>query len=191
MKQYPDRPFYGPADPDAYDEWLVSFWNAIVQEQDVVYLVGDFSFGEPEKVRRLVNRLQGTICLVIGNKDTGSLSLTDEFGWIRDIAELEFNRQDHPFLQEDFRLVLCHYPIVSWNKKQQGSCMVHGHCHGRIDEYNRISGELRVDAGINARLSRTCGGFISLEELYDYFRWASGNENLEEYVRIQGEKLVI
>lgn len=191
MEEYPVRPFYGPADPDVYDDWLIEFWNAIVKQEDQVYIVGDFSFGETEQVRRLLDQLQGTKYLVVGNKDESSLTLTKSFKWIREIVDLNFRVSAYPFLQEDFRLVLCHYPILSWNGKREGVCMVHGHCHGRLDEYNRLSGELRVDVGINARLSRTNGGFISLEELYNYFRWVSGNELFEKYIKDNQEKFLI
>lgn len=163
----------------------------IEKQEDQVYIVGDFSFGETEQVRRLLDLLQGTKYLVVGNKDESSLTLTKSFKWIREIVDLNFRVSAYPFLQEDFRLVLCHYPILSWNGKREGVCMVHGYCHGRLDEYNRLSGELRVDVGINARLSRTNGGFISLEELYNYFRWVSGNELFEKYIKDNQEKFLI
>ena len=37
----------------------------------------------------------------------------------------------------------------------QGTCtretfMLHGHCHGKLDEHNRLSNDLRFDVGIDA-----------------------------------------
>ena len=66
--------------------------------------------------------------------------------------------------------------------------MVHGHCHGRIDEYNRSTGDLRVDVGIDGTLARECGGFISLEGLYQYFLSVAQMNNFARYVADNREK---
>ena len=60
-------------------------------------------------------------------------------------------------------MALCHYFLVSWNRKNYGACMIHGHCHGRVDDYNIKTGDLRVDVGIDGKLARECGGFIPLK----------------------------
>ena len=71
-------------------------------------------------------------------------------------------------LTENMVLNLCHYPLLTWNRKPHGSCHAcTEHCHGKLDEYNRQSPDLRFDVGIDGELSRRCGGFISVEAVYD------------------------
>jgi hypothetical protein len=60
--------------------------------------------------------------------------------------------------------------------------MVHGHCHGRIDDFNAKTGDLRVDAGIDSKLARESGGFIPLERLYAHFCSIAQNDNFAKYV---------
>lgn len=44
--------------------------------------------------------------------------------------------------------------------------MIHGHCHGKIDQINTDSKELRVDVGIDGNLANY--NLISLEKLSKY-----------------------
>jgi hypothetical protein len=66
--------------------------------------------------------------------------------------------------------------------------MVHGHCHGRIDEYNNKTGDLRVDVGIDGGLFHECGGFISLEKLYKYFYGIAQGPAFAKYVAENRER---
>ncbi|MCC8154652.1 MAG: hypothetical protein LIP01_10855 [Tannerellaceae bacterium] len=183
MKDYPARPFAGPQEPEAYDVWLTEKWNSLIGDKDVVYIVGDFAFGTSPQVAHLLQVLKGEKHLIVGNQDRSGMEQTRFFKSITQIKDLTFRAGDFPFLREDFLLCLCHYPILSWNRKKEGACMIHGHCHGRMDAYNAHSEELRVDVGINALLSRSCGGFISLEELYTYFLSVSHGQFFGLYVQ--------
>lgn len=48
---------------------------------------------------------------------------------------------------------MCHFPMLSWEHKDKGSVMIHGHCHGKVDKINIDSKELRVDVGIDGKSS--------------------------------------
>ncbi|MEE0684722.1 MAG: hypothetical protein UC703_10040 [Bacilli bacterium] len=45
--------------------------------------------------------------------------------------------------------------------------MIHGHCHGKVDQINTDSKELRVDVGIDGNLANY--DLISLEKLANHF----------------------
>ena len=45
--------------------------------------------------------------------------------------------------------------------------MLHGHCHGKVDDINTISKDLRVDVGLDAKLANY--NLISLEKISNYF----------------------
>ena len=42
--------------------------------------------------------------------------------------------------------------------------MVHGHCHGNIDDLNESSKDLRIDVGLDGKLANY--NLVSLEQLY-------------------------
>lgn len=69
------------------------------------------------------------------------------------------------FLKEEFRVVMCHYPMLTWNHKPHGAVMLHGHSHGKLDEYNDQSMDLRFDVGIDGALADL--HFLKLEDIYN------------------------
>lgn len=66
------------------------------------------------------------------------------------------------------RMVLSHYPMLSWNGKRRGSIQLHGHIHAdrAYNERNRQRGVLRYDVGVDAN------GYapVSRDEILDFFR---------------------
>ena len=83
---------------------------------------------------------------------------------------------------------MCHYPIMAWNRRPHGTCMIHGHTHGAIDMVNKQSMELRVDVGLDGGLANY--GFVDLETLYAYFRKIvidGGCSTFQEYI----DKLIL
>jgi len=188
IKHCPDRPYSEMNVEKTHDEWLIDMWNSTVEKKDIVYIVGDFAFGNKIMVTKLLSKLRGQKHLILGNHDASSSKLANYFESMTQIKDLSFKTSVYPFLKKDFNLALCHYPLVSWNRKNYGACMVHGHCHGNIDEYNVKAGDLRVDVGIDGKLARECGGFISLEKLYEYFWNIAQGDNFARYVADNRER---
>lgn len=153
-----------------HDEWLIGLWNDTVKRGDVVYILGDFCLGNKVLTEKILNRLHGTKFLIRGNHDKSCNGLERYFEGVYDIKEAKFNHAQFPFIKEGetFCVEMCHYPLLAWNRRTHGTCMVHGHTHGTIDKLNRESKELRVDVGFDSEL----GGlnFIPLEKLYAHFR---------------------
>ena len=69
------------------------------------------------------------------------------------------------FLKEEFRVVMSHYPMLTWNHKPHGAVMLHGHSHGKLDEYNDQSMDLRFDVGIDGALADL--HFLTMEDIYN------------------------
>ena len=64
---------------------------------------------------------------------------------------------DYAEIDEDgVRLVLCHYPLRSWNRQAKGAWQLHGHSHGRLKPLTR-----QRDVGVD------CHGFrpVALTQL--------------------------
>ena len=121
--QYSNRPF---ANIDEMDEQLIKNWNSKVQPNDTVYHLGDFAFHREDQIFKILSRLNGKIHLIVGNHDKQIIKnsqLQKQFQSISNYCELKIDNQF---------IVMCHYPMLSWNKSHHGSWMLHGHCHGSI-----------------------------------------------------------
>lgn len=127
------------------DEALVEAWNAAVAPDDAVWFLGDFAGprARPERAAEILGRLRGTKHLVAGNNDGSAVRALDAWASVRDYAEVEV---------EGRRLVLCHYPLRSWNGMGRGALNLHGHTHGRMRPLTR-----QFDVGVDARGFRPVG----------------------------------
>jgi calcineurin-like phosphoesterase family protein len=118
------RPFASVAEMDRV---MIERLQAAVQPDDDLWIVGDFAFGgaqsRPDVLASLFSRIPGRKHLVKGNHDIGSKSASVlGLGWesVHDIAEIR---------DEGRRLVLCHYPMITWNGARKGALQLFGHVH--------------------------------------------------------------
>lgn len=127
------RPFPSLAE---HDEALIGYWNEVVTPADVVWHLGDFARGDRQRVEGLLDRLNGTKHLIIGNNDPpGTLSAS---GW----ASVQHYKE---MAVDEINLVLCHYPFRTWNKMGKGVIDLHGHSHGKLKPLPR-----QIDVGVDA-----------------------------------------
>lgn len=166
-------------DVEAWDKWMIEKWNSTISKKDMVYILGDFAFGSPESVRKLLDKLHGKKFLILGNHDKSSEHLDNYFVQITQQKLVTFKKSNFDFLDEDFQVFMCHYPMVTWASKHYGVINVHGHCHGRLDDYNEASTDLRVDVGIDGKLANF--NFITLEQIYRYFKEKTKGEKFIHY----------
>lgn len=117
-------------------EGLVENWNANVKRTDRIYHLGDFSFLPKPKTVELIKRLNGQIHMVRGNHDGGLDSLAPMFASYQQYKEIKVGAQ---------RLVLFHFPMLSWHKVHSGSWHLHGHCHGLLKRSNGPMMDVGVD----------------------------------------------
>jgi predicted phosphodiesterase len=68
--RYCRRPF---KDAAHMDEVLIQNWNDTVGSDDIVFHLGDFSYGGSAEWVRVLNRLNGKIYLIVGNHDIKNL----------------------------------------------------------------------------------------------------------------------
>lgn len=130
------------------DAALVAGWNARVAPADVVWHLGDVARRLAD-VAGLLAGLNGTKHLIRGNNDDPAIA--DIPGWasVRDYAEITI---------DDRFLILCHYPLRSWNRQHRGAIDLHGHSHGKLKPMLR-----QFDVGVDPRGFRP----VSLAELLD------------------------
>jgi calcineurin-like phosphoesterase family protein len=125
--KYCNRPYESV---EEMNEAIIQNWNAVVQEDDVVFVLGDLCFCGIEKLRLLISQLKGNIFLIQGNHDSDKVvNKLYEEGLIKDYFKLLevtiVNDEECPNQQ----LTLCHFPMIDWYNKEKGAWMVHGHQH--------------------------------------------------------------
>lgn len=190
LKHCPNRAEMGGFDVDdveAHDKWLIDQWNSTIGKKDIVYIVGDFAFGSPYHVKSLLSKLHGKKFLILGNHDASS-DKTELVNYCQKITQIHcpvFKKSNYEWLEEDFQVILCHYAMVTWPGKHYGSVMVHGHSHGRLNEYNDSMPDLRVDVGIDS--DAFPGLFVEVKELYDYFKKKTNGEKFHKYAQSMKE----
>lgn len=166
-------------DVETWDKWMIDKWNSTIGKKDIVYILGDFIFGSQESARKALQNLHGKKFLILGNHDKGVDKLENYFEQITQQKLVTFKKSNFDFLDEDFQVFMCHYPMVTWASKHYGVINAHGHCHGRLDDYNEASTDLRVDVGIDGKLANF--NFITLEQLYRYFKEKTKGEKFIHY----------
>ena len=129
------RPFESTA---AMDEAMIARWNEVVGQGDTVWHLGDFAVRQPAaRMAEVLGRLAGTKHLVAGNNDPAATRSLAGWASVHDLVEIE---------AEGRRLVLCHYPLRSWNLMGKGALQLHGHSHGRLKPMAR-----QVDVGVDCQ----------------------------------------
>lgn len=112
---------------EAHDETLIEYWNDVVGMDDDVWILGDISLHPPMKTVEILQRLNGTKHLCVGNHDKKLLRNIDvrsQFCEIVDYKEIQTGKTG---------IVLCHYPIPCFNHHFQNWVHLYGHVHNSFE----------------------------------------------------------
>lgn len=111
---------------EEHDETILTNINDMVKEDDILYHLGDFVFGK-NKGTSLIELKKKLRCKLVngcrGNHDLPLDDIRRVYPQIYDYLEVKMKGRF---------IVLCHYPIISWNHQSRGSYMLHGHCHSTL-----------------------------------------------------------
>ena len=130
-------------------------------------------------VRKLLDKLHGKKFLILGNHDKSSEHLDNYFVQITNRNWLHSKSLTLIFLTRTFKYLCVIIRWFTWASKHYGVINAHGHCHGRLDDYNEASTDLRVDVGIDGKLANF--NFITLEQIYKYFKEKTKGEKFIHY----------
>lgn len=171
-------------DIKAHDNYIVEMWKRTIKPGDYVYLLGDVVKAPKEKARVILNDLKSTGCkihLIAGNHDENIRNLTELFESIDDIKIADFRCRAFPYLEHDLKVVMCHYPLVSWPFKHNGSLMLFGHIHNNSPWINEgTEGELRLNVGLDAPMADY--GLINLRTIYAWWKAQIGQMSPADYI---------
>ena len=110
---------------------MIGRWNQVVTAADDVYHLGDFTLSGYDVFQEIVQQLKfRALYIVPGGHDKR---------WIKNFhrskepwADVVVLEPIHYLRYKNTSIVLCHYPLHSWEKSHYGSLHLHGHCHGTI-----------------------------------------------------------
>lgn len=146
--RYSNRPF---ADVDEMNTTIINNINAKCPADAILYHFGDFGFGDEQFCSDILDRINCKVIFLDGNHDKPmrSQKVRSKFNpvtmfksWVRSpvrdglvqemvpCVELKVKDPDAP--RGEQLIVMCHYPMLQWNKAHHGSWMLHGHCHGSL-----------------------------------------------------------
>lgn len=113
----------------------VEKWNAIVDSDDDVYVLGDVVLGDPKNIE-YVRRLNGEIHIVLGNHDTLTREqMYRELPNVVEVAEIGIRLK-----YKKYHFVLTHYPMLTGNLEKESlkqmSLNLYGHTHQLTNFYN-------------------------------------------------------
>ena len=130
---------------------LVEGVNKYVGEDDILYHLGDWSFGGVHNIIHFRNSL---ICknihLIKGNHDQHIVDKQIKFGetFFNPLDLFSSVNQVLEVSHGEHKFFLSHYPHLSWHHAYKGVIMLHGHEHGSFNNLNQNT--LRMDVGVDS-----------------------------------------
>ena len=136
---------------DHMNDTIVNNINRMVGEDDILFHLGDWSFGGFEKIGEFSDRV---ICknthLILGNhdhhieKDRDNIQLA--FTSVNHYLDLEVCDSNFGKFTQN-RFILCHYPIASWIDMNRGTMHLHGHVH--LPPHQAVGQGKSMDVGMD------------------------------------------
>ena len=119
-----NRPF---SSVDEMDKSLLEKWNNRVKKNDTVYILGDLFFRNAVPCEEYLQSMNGKKHLIVGNHDKGWMKKVDMNQYFETVASMvEIGDGAR-------KLVLCHYPMMTWEGVAKGTYMIHAHIHNNTN----------------------------------------------------------
>lgn len=150
---YCARPF---EDAKSMDRAMIARWNAVVAPEDTVYHLGDFTLSGRKAARRYFAQLQGQIKVLALPWHHDHKWLPEALGPCAELVSASgapvellppmvvLELEEHGEGGHARALVLCHYPVASWDRRHHGAWHLYGHSHG-----THANGGKSLDIGVD------------------------------------------
>jgi calcineurin-like phosphoesterase family protein len=137
---------------DTMNDRLVAGINASVGQDDILFHLGDWSFGGFESIRQFRDRLVcKNIHLILGNHDNHIARNKDDvqeiFSSVHNMLDLIVKWNVGTPTQDEAKFMLMHFPIASWDNLARGVIHLHGHVH--LPKHRRIGPGKMMDVGVD------------------------------------------
>jgi calcineurin-like phosphoesterase family protein len=138
---------------DHMNDAIVESINSVVGEDDILFHLGDWSFGGFENIAEFRNRIVcKNIHLVLGNHDhhieNNRDGIQDLFSSVNQYLRLQVSVYPGTVLHTGkVDLVLMHYPIASWHNMNDNVIHLHGHVH--LPPNKKLAEGKAMDVGVD------------------------------------------
>ena len=119
---------------EIHNSRLIKNWNEVVNTNDLVIILGDFSFGSARQTEKVLEQLNGIKVLIRGNHDY----FLDDKTFNKELFKqiIEFKQIKY----KDYNITISHYPVLYYNKVgKDKNYHLFGHIHSsklKIPEYS-------------------------------------------------------
>lgn len=136
---------------------IVRSINLVVEQDDELYFLGDWSFGGVENVFKLWSRLIcKNIYFIPGNHDQHikkNKPIPNEECLLENMQDLFTMLPElYSMIYKGYKFIMSHYPIEEWEDMDRGSYMIHGHTHHTLDNSEKNTKFRRKDVGWDGRV---------------------------------------
>lgn len=122
-----NRPF---VDVNEMNNTIINNWNKVIKEDDLCFILGDFSMWGRQSWENLLDRMLGRKILIIGNHDKEKTIPVERFEYVTDgFLNISIDDKDTKFKEQ--LITLCHYPMLSWYQSHRGAWQLFGHWHNK------------------------------------------------------------
>lgn len=155
MIKYCDRPF---KDVGEMNKTLIKNINETISDSDDLYILGDFTLHTKRAVvTEFVKAIRGRVHLIVGNHDYFASN-----AWAKELfVTVDYYKEIHDCGK---KVVLCHYPIYSWNGKNRGAIHLFGHVHKILDPYYTWGNAFNVGVDVHDYKPVTLAQLMGEEE---------------------------
>jgi len=159
-----NRPF---TNVDEMNDALIANWNAVVGEDDEIYILGDLLYkGSGQKANSIFRQLNGKKYLIKGNHERyldNPHFDASVFEWVKEYYELDY---------KDARFILFHFPILEWAHFWRKSVHLYGHNHRPRKSVSEEWDKRAINVAVDVNGFRP----ISANEIYEKAFAASESE---------------
>lgn len=170
---------------EAHDKWIIQMIRKTCNRGDHLYVLGDFILSNQEHSMKILNEIKKcglVLHLIVGNHDKSTQRMHNMFNSIDLIKVANFHKSAFPFIEEEnFQIVMCHYPILSWFNKTRGSLHLYGHVHDNapwVDDENNPN--LMFNVGFDTPFANY--GLIPLEKIYERYKAKLNGLKPKDYI---------
>lgn len=158
------------------NELIIKNINDVVKEDDILYHLGDWSFGGIENIWEFRKQIKcKNIYLVPGNHDhhikKNKILPNCKWGHHYEYYEDWYPTEEEPTMEDEpvkakelftsvlpeltkviiekKEIILSHFPLEEWENMDKGSIHLHGHCHHTKDYADLNMYNKRMDVGMD------------------------------------------
>ena len=151
------------------EETIINNWNNKVNDEDIVYVLGDISKDDDSSSIEIFKRLKGHKHLIVGNHDNLILEDIKKSNVFESIKFIDL------LIDNNRKVCICHYPLMDWMEFNRQGMLVYGHIHNKtqnngyaykmMKDYYRDLPAYNAGVDVTGFTPRTLDELIKLKEV--------------------------